>query len=125
MELKKLILVMFVFSGMSALIYEVVWVRPLQFILGSTVYTTSIIFAAFMGGLALGSWLMSKYVDKIKSLPGTYALIELGIGLYGVLLLNMFNLLPKAYRAIYSINQNFYLFEFGQFVLVFGILLIP
>ncbi len=125
MNLKKIILIAFVLSGMAALIYEVAWTRPLQFVLGSTVYTISIIFAAFMAGLALGSWLISKYVDKIKNLPSAYALMELGIGLYGILLLSLFNLLPSTYRAIYPLHENFYFFEFVQFLLSFAVILIP
>jgi len=126
MDLRKLIIAAFVLSGMAALIYELVWIRPIQFVLGSTIYTASIIFAAFMAGLALGSFIISKYVDKIKNLPQTYALLELGIGLYGVLLLLIFNQLPDLYRVIYTLHQtNFYIFEFIQFFLIFLVLLIP
>jgi len=125
MRLRKLLLTAFVLSGMAALIYEIVWIRPLQFILGSTVYTISIIFAAFMVGLALGSFIISKYVDKIENLPRAYGLMELGIGLYGVLLLILFNLIPGAYRLIFTFHNNFYLFEFSKFLFSFLVLIIP
>ncbi len=125
MKLNKIILIAFIFSGMAALVYEVVWVRPLEFIFGSTIYTVSIIFAVFMAGLALGSRIISKYVDKIQNLPKVYALMEMGIGLYGVLLISLFGLFPDIYRAIYPLHENFYLFEFLQFLLIFIILLIP
>jgi len=125
MNFRKLLLIAFVFSGMAALIYELTWIRPLQFLLGSTVYTISIIFAVFMLGLALGSLIVSNHIDKIKNLPVAYAVIQLIIGLYGVLLLSIFNLLPKIYNALYGLHTNFYLFQFMQFVLVFIILLIP
>jgi spermidine synthase len=125
MNVRKIILIAFVFSGMAALIYEVVWTRPLQFVLGSTVYTISIIFAAFMAGLALGSWTISRFVERITNLPLTYALMQLGIGLYGILLLFIFNLLPDAYRTIYPLRGSFYLFELIQFLLSFLILLVP
>jgi spermidine synthase len=125
MKLNKIILIAFVFSGMAALIYAVVWIRPLQFVFGSTIYTVSIIFAVFMAGLALGSQIISRYVDKIQNLPKAYALMELGIGLYGVLLLSLFGLFPDIYRAIYPLHKSFYVFEFFQFISIFGILLIP
>jgi len=125
MNLRKLILIAFVFSGAAALIYEVTWTRPLQFVLGSTIYTTSIIFAAFMAGLSLGSIIISKFVDKIKNLPRAYALMELSIGIYGALLLLIFNLLPRLYRFIFTLHENFYLFELSQFLLTFLVLLIP
>src|SRR3989344_3917815 len=124
-DFRKLLLTAFIFSGMAALIYEITWIRPLQFLLGSTIYTISIIFATFMLGLALGSLIISKHIDKTKNLPATYALLEIGIGLYGVLLMSIFNLLPKVYNSLYSFHTNFYLFEIVQFLLVFAVLLIP
>lgn len=124
-NLRKILLVAFIFSGAAALIYEVTWIRPLQFLLGSTIYTISIIFAAFMLGLALGSLIISKYTDKLKNLPKTYALLEIGIGLYGVLLLSIFNFLPDVYNSLYFLHTNFYLFEIVQFLLVFIVLLVP
>jgi spermidine synthase len=125
LNLRKLLIVAFVFSGMAALIYQITWIRPLQFLLGSTVYTISIIFSAFMGGLALGSWIVSKYADDIKNLPQAYGLMEIGIGIYGVLLLSIFNLLPQIYNALYGLHTNFYLFGIVQFLLVFIVLLVP
>lgn len=125
MRLRKLLLIAFVFSGMAALIYELTWIRPLQFLLGSTVYTISTIFAVFMLGLAIGSLVISKYVDRIGNLPFVYALMMLGIGLYGVLLLSIFNLLPQVYNKLYFLHTGFYLFQFVQFALVFVVLLIP
>ncbi|MEX0932736.1 MAG: fused MFS/spermidine synthase [Candidatus Pacearchaeota archaeon] len=124
-SLRKLLLVAFVFSGAAALIYQVTWIRPLQFVFGSTTYTISIILAAFMGGLALGSWWISKHVDEIKNLPRAYGLMEIGIGLYGVLLLSIFNMLPGVYNSLYFLHGNFYIFMFVQLLLVFLVLLIP
>jgi len=42
-------------SGMSALGAEVVWTRLLSLMLGATVYTFSLILAAFLAGLGIGS----------------------------------------------------------------------
>ena len=64
-DIRKILLIAFAFSGAAALIYEITWIRPLQFLLGSTVYTISIIFGAFMFGLALGSWIISRKIDEI------------------------------------------------------------
>ena len=125
MEIRKTLLVAFIISGAASLIYEITWIRPLQFLLGSTTYVLSIIFGAFMAGLALGAFVISKHADIIKNLPRTYALLEIGIGLYGVLLLSIFNFLPKIYNLLYSMHSVFYLFQIVQFLLVFLVLLIP
>jgi len=124
-KLRKLLITAFIFSGIAALIYEITWIRPIQNLLGSTTYTISIIFSAFMAGLALGSLIVGKHVDKIKNLPKTYALFEIGIGIYGVLLLSIFNLLPGIYDGFYLLHTSFYLFEIIQFLIVFLVLLIP
>jgi len=64
-------------------------------------------------------------INEIKDLPFFYALIELGIGLYGVLLLSIFNFLPGIYNSLYFLHGNFYLFQFVQFSIVLLVLLIP
>jgi len=49
-------------SGMSALGAEVIWTRLLSLSLGGTVYTFSLLLAAFLAGLALGSAASSRLV---------------------------------------------------------------
>jgi spermidine synthase len=51
-------------SGISGLMYEVVWLRMLARTMGVTIYATSTVVAAFMAGLALGSFLLVKFIDK-------------------------------------------------------------
>src|SRR5206468_2949217 len=73
--------VLFFASGISGLLYEVVWVRMLTRLLGHTVYATSTVLAAFMAGLAVGSILIGRRIDVSRRPLLWYALIELGIGL--------------------------------------------
>ena len=68
-NLKMIILVAFSLSGMAALVYEITWIRPLQFIFGPTTYVLSIIFGVFMAGLAFCSWAISKKKESIKNIP--------------------------------------------------------
>jgi spermidine synthase len=51
---------LFFLSGISGLILEVVWVRMLTRVLGSTVYATSTVLTAFMARLALGSFFAGR-----------------------------------------------------------------
>ena len=52
--IKPIVWLIFIFSGASGLIYQVIWMRQLTLIFGSTVFATSTVLTAFMGGLALG-----------------------------------------------------------------------
>ena len=47
--------VLFFASGVSALIYEVVWVRVFANVFGNTISSASIVTAVFMLGLGIGS----------------------------------------------------------------------
>src|SRR5947199_9290302 len=76
---------LFFLSGISGLMYEVVWVRMLTRILGSTIYATSTVLAAFMAGLALGSFLVGRSIDRSRRPLLWYALLECGIGLSALL----------------------------------------
>jgi spermidine synthase len=121
-----IILAAFALSGVAALIYEVVWFRSLQLIFGSTVYAVSTMLTAFMAGLALGSWLMAKYTDKLKNPLFIFAVIEVLIGLYGLTIISIFNWLPFPYIAIWkAFHPSFEIFSLVQFLLAFLVLLIP
>ncbi|RJS69151.1 hypothetical protein CW714_09020 [Methanophagales archaeon] len=113
-------------SGMAALIYEVAWTRLLQLVFGTTVYAVSTMLTAFMAGLALGSWLVGRYTDRIKNHLFAFCLLEAGIGIYGILLIPVFSVLPYSYLSIFqAFHSSFAFFSFFQFLLCFSILLVP
>ena len=66
MNSRKLLLIAFAISGFTALVYEVVWSRPLQLIFGSTIYAVSTILTTFFIGFALGSFIFRNISDKTK-----------------------------------------------------------
>ena len=75
---------LFFLSGGCGLIYQVVWVRMLGFVLGSTVLAVSTVLTAFMAGLALGSFFFGRVVDRRTDALRIYAYLEIGIGLFGL-----------------------------------------
>lgn len=117
---KNLLLIAFTLSGMSALIYEIVWSRPLQLIFGSTIYAVSTILTTFFVGFALGSYFFRNIADRTKNPILIFAMLEFGIGLYGLVILQIFNILPKFYLAL-DING----LQFVQFFILFLVLIIP
>ena len=64
-------------SGVSALIYEIMWVRILTVAFGSTTYSVSTVLAVFMAGLAIGNRVFGQRIDRSSNPLKTYALIEL------------------------------------------------
>jgi spermidine synthase len=77
-------------SGVAALIYEIVWFQLLELVIGSTAVSLGILLATFMGGMCLGSLILSRL--------RLYA-IELGIGILGILVLFLMPFVGSAYSA--------------------------
>jgi len=123
---KNLLILIFALSGMAALIYEIIWIRPLSLVFGSTVYAVSTIISSFILGLAIGSWLAGKYSDRMKNPLKYFAIFQIGIGAYGILLLPIFGLLPGVYIEVYNLTfPNLYLFQFTQILMAMSIITIP
>ncbi len=82
----------FVLSGFSALLYQVVWQRSLFAIYGINVESVTVIVAAFMLGLGVGS-LSGGQVSKQPGRPTLllFSMVELGIGAFGVVSLPLFH----------------------------------
>ena len=118
--------VLFLISGCSGLIYEVVWLRMLSRTLGSTVYATSTILAVFMAGLALGSFVFGRFADRVRRPLLLYACLEAGIGATALLSLGMNSWPIPLYHAIYSFAGNSRAaLTFGQIVVAVAALLMP
>ncbi len=81
------LLVLFVGSGCAALIYEVVWLQLLQLVIGSTAVSLGVLLGTFMGGMCAGSLLLPRLVSGRRHPLRVYAVLELGIGAIGLLVL--------------------------------------
>jgi spermidine synthase len=121
------LLLVFMFSGASGLVYEVLWTRRLTHIFGSTTLAVSTVLAAFMGGLAAGSYFLGGWADRHRNRAlRTYGLLEIAIG---VLALAVPALL-KAVEAVYlglapSLDGLPMVFFVVQFLLVGLVLVLP
>src|SRR5438093_7424351 len=82
-----LLLVLFIGSGCSALIYEIVWLQLLQLVIGSSGVSVGVLLGTFMGGMCIGSLLMPRLISAKFHPLRVYAALELGIGIFGVLVL--------------------------------------
>ncbi|MGH2375452.1 MAG: hypothetical protein ACRDIC_18515, partial [bacterium] len=80
-----MLLAMALTSGAAALIYQVVWMRRLVLVFGSTTLATSTVLVTFLGGLAIGAWVWGKVADRhVPSSVGIFGLVEAATGAYGL-----------------------------------------
>jgi spermidine synthase len=111
MGISILVLTCFFLSGLTGLIYEILWTRMIVKVIGSAPFAVSIILTVFMGGLGLGSFLASRTIDRIQTpsrLLRIYALLELAIGFYGIILPGIIILSKPLYGFLY--NELFHYF---------------
>ena len=114
-------------SGMSALIYEIVWLRLLKLVFGDTVFAVSTLLAAFMAGLAIGSYFIGRFIDRRPRYAlRYYAVIEFGIGLYALIVPFLLeSLVPVGVSITEHYRTSFYTLSLLRFALSLAVLLPP
>jgi spermidine synthase len=61
---KSVIFFLFILSGLCSLLYQVVWIRLAFAAFGIITPVMSVVLSVYMLGLALGSWLGGKYIER-------------------------------------------------------------
>ena len=107
----------FLLSGFAALLYQIVWQRALYAIYGINIESVTMVVTAFMLGLGLGS-IAGGIVSKDPKRPVLlmFALVELGIGLFGIVSLSVFHGVGEATLGMSA---------FGTFFVTFLLVLVP
>src|SRR5262245_35768494 len=124
--LRPIVFLLFFLSGAVGLVYEVVWLRMLILVFGSTQLAVGTILTAFMMGLALGSFLLGRMID-VRGVPlRVYGWLELLIGLYALAVPALFAGLVPIYRVIWSaFAPDFWIFSLLRFLFVVMVLIVP
>lgn len=95
-------------------------------IFGGTVLAVSTVLAAFMTGLALGSYYLGKKSDGTGNPLKRYAVYEVGIGLAGLITLLLLNQIgPLSVWMTQTFGYSSVLFGIGRFIVVFLLILVP
>jgi len=124
----RLFVLLFLFfgSGVSALAYEVVWIRLLSLTLSVTVYSLTTVLVAFMAGLALGAAISSTIADRVRNPLIGFGFIELGIATTGLTVPGVLFGLGPAYVWLHDFaGGGGVVFGTGRFLLCFAVLLVP
>ena len=99
------LLLLFIGSGCAALIYEVVWFQLLQLNIGSSAVSLGVLLGIYMGGMCLGSLLMPKYLSPRHHPLKVYAYLEIGIAVFGVIVLFAVPIVGRIYTSIAGTGQ--------------------
>jgi len=124
--MRSFIVALFFLSGLTGLLYEVIWVRQLTHLLGVSIYAVSAVLVAFMGGLGIGAELFGRVLNKGISPLRLYASMELMLGLYVLSTPVLMDVVEKLYVTLHSgmEGQSFYIISL-RFLLAVTLLIIP
>ena len=118
----------FFISGAAGLIYEIVWTRLLVVIFGGTTNSVVAVVAAFLGGLAIGSFLFGRYADKVEMptvLLRLYAFLEFGVALTALLSPLLLNAIVPIYAHISDGSEVTFSLLVVKFLLTMLVILVP
>ncbi len=124
-----LILIFFFISGLTGLIYEILWTRLITKIIGGSPFAVSIVLTVFMGGLGLGSYIASRIIGRIKNpinLVKLYGALELVIAIYGLSLPLLLILFKPIFVILYNhLFNHFFIYNIFTFIGCSILLLLP
>lgn len=116
-----ILMAMFAASGCAALIYEIVWFHLLRLVIGASALSLGILLASFMGGMFLGSLLLSRVMPRNRNPLRVYGSIEIGIGAMGLLM----PLIVPGARAAYIELFGYGILGIALRAFIAGVMLLP
>jgi len=107
----------FVVSGIAALLYQLIWQRSLLMLYGSNTESVAMVVSAFLCGLGLGS-IIGGAVSRLERAPLVllFSGAELLIGLYGLFSLRLFHWVGEVTLSAGTLQTG---------VLAFALVLLP
>ena len=81
-------------SGFTSMIYELVWFRIFAVVLESSTYSFSLMLAAFISGITLGSLVAGRIMGRTRKLLLFFAICEFGIAASVILAIPLYERLP-------------------------------
>lgn len=93
---------LFVVSGLTALVYEVMWMRGFSLVFGSTTRASSVVLATFFFGMALGNWIGGRVSDRRRAALRLYGVLEIAVAAGAVVVLGWLAVYRASYPALYQ-----------------------
>lgn len=96
-------LVLFLASGAAALAYQVLWVRELGLIVGSTAQAAALAIAIFFTGIATGGWFWGRRSARTARPLGTFGALEVAVSVTALghlVLLDLVTALPATLHPL-------------------------
>ena len=97
---ERWVLRLFFLSGLSGILFEVLWIRIFTHLFGATIHSVTAVVTAFLLGLALGTYWFGRVSDRHVRPLALYGLLELGVALSGLVAFYAFQSAESLYSAL-------------------------
>ena len=123
--LRPLLCLLFV-SGFASLVYQVLWMRELTLLFGSSAHATAGALAVFFAGLAIGGAIWSRRAPRVRRPLAEYGLLEIGVGVSGGLYFGLMAVYAATYSPLYeALGEQPAVLLAAKLFLASGVLLPP
>lgn len=116
-------------SGLAAMMYEVAWVRLLIPVLGSSIYSFSLMLVSFISGITIGSIIVWSVIERVKDLFRLLAYCQLGVVLSLLVTLPQYGRVPFYFwhvAFLFNRSETAYpIFLAKEFVFTFLVMVVP
>jgi spermidine synthase len=116
---------LFVLSGAAALIYQVLWVRELSLLFGSTAQAAALTIAIFFAGIALGGWLFGRVAARLAWPLRAFGWVEVGVAATALGHFLVADVYFALYPTLYALVGGMPVLEIALKALVATTILLP
>jgi spermidine synthase len=121
-----IVLFLFFLSGLTALVYEVLWLKELGLLFGNTAYAAATTLVVFFLGISFGGYFWGKYASRLKNPLRWYGILEIAIAFSALLYFLLLDLYFLIYPFLFSTTgEKFLPFIIVKFILSLGLLFLP
>jgi spermidine synthase len=120
------IYVSFFLSGLTSLLFEVIWSRQFVTIFGNSSYAISIVLCAYMAGIGLGGLLGGRLADRVKNRTLAFALVQAAVALCALAIPPMLDWMRLLVPTLPALSPHSLLVStLARFTFSFAILVVP
>ena len=119
------LLALFFVSGFAALVYQVLWVRELGLLFGSTAQAAALAIAIFFAGIAAGGWFWGRRAVGVGSSLRTFGRLEVGVAATALGHFVLVDAYHAVYPALFATVGHIPALDTGVKALVAAVILLP
>jgi len=93
-------------SGILSMVYELVWIRLLSMVLGSSTYSFSIMLFTFITGISIGAIFASHLMKKERDAYWLFAVAEFGVFFTLIVMIPMYERVPFYFNLLDSLLSH-------------------